>query len=133
VERKKQQLATTSIRVKEFGFSKAVWDSCPEDWKKAVGEGWEDKLACIILKSSPESFLSMEMNVKAEDDLSFSASSQTGMLSRRFYKKYGIDFSRLECLKNIYLVYIEKHVFVSEISDEQRELLEKLSITMEYK
>ena len=26
VERKKQQLATTSIKVKEYGFSKAVWD-----------------------------------------------------------------------------------------------------------
>jgi hypothetical protein len=133
VERKKQQLATTSIRVKEFGFSKAVWDSCPEDWKKAVGEGWEDKLACIILKLSPESFLSVEMDVKTEDELSFSASVQTGMLSKRFRKKYGIDFSSLECLKNIYLVYIEKHVFVSEISDEQSKLLEKLSITMEYK
>lgn len=46
IERKRQQLATTSIKVKEYGFSKAVWDSCPDDWKKAVGEGWEDKLAC---------------------------------------------------------------------------------------
>ena len=27
IERKKQQLATTSIKVKEYGFSKAVWDS----------------------------------------------------------------------------------------------------------
>jgi hypothetical protein len=133
VERKKQQLATTSIRVKEFGFSKAVWDSCPDDWKKAVGDDWKDKLACIIMKSSPESFLSVEMELKTEDELSFSASGQAGMLSRRFYKKYGIDFSRLECLKTIYLVYIEKHVFVSEISDEQSKLLEKLSITMEYK
>lgn len=26
VERKKQQLTTTSIKVKEYGFSKAVWD-----------------------------------------------------------------------------------------------------------
>ena len=60
VERKRQQLATTSIRVKEYGFSKTVWDSCPEDWKKAVGDGWEDKLACLIMKASPESYLAVE-------------------------------------------------------------------------
>ena len=42
IERKRRQLATTSIKVKEYGFSKAVWDSCPDDWKKAVGEGWEE-------------------------------------------------------------------------------------------
>ena len=133
VERKRQQLATTSIRVKEYGFSKAVWDSCPEDWKKAVGDGWEDKLACLIMKASPESYLSVERDVKSEEELSFSASSQAGMLSRRFYKKYGVEFSCLESLKNIYLVYIENHVFVSEITDEQMDLLKRISVSPEYK
>ena len=116
IERKRQRLATTSIKVKEYGFSKAVWDSCPDDWKKAVGEGWEDKLACMIRKASPESYLCEEMDVKEEEELSFSVASQAGMLSRRFYKKYGVEFSSLEKLRNIYLVYIENHVFVSEIT-----------------
>lgn len=57
IKRKRQQLATTSIKVKEYGFSIAVWDSCSDDWKKAVGEGWEDKLACMIMKASPELYL----------------------------------------------------------------------------
>lgn len=133
IERKRQQLATTSIKVKEYGFSKAVWDSCPEDWKKAVGEGWEDKLACMIMKVSPGSYLSVDMEVKGEDELSFSVASQAGMLSRRFYKEYGVEFSSLENLKNIYLVYIENHAFVSEITDEQEELLKKISVSLEYK
>ena len=133
IERKRQQLATTSIKVKEYGFSKAVWDSCPDDWKKAVGEGWEDKLACMIMKASPESYLSVDMDVKGEDELSFSVASQAGMLSRRFYKKYGVEFSSLENLKNIYLVYIENHVFVSEITDEQMSLLKKISVSLDYK
>lgn len=133
IERKRQRLATTSIKVKEYGFSKAVWDSCPDDWKKAVGEGWEDKLACMIRKASPESYLCEEMDVKEEEELSFSVASQAGMLSRRFYKKYGVEFSSLEKLRNIYLVYIENHVFVSKITEEQMELLKKISVSLELK
>lgn len=133
IERKRRQLATTSIKVKEYGFSKAVWDSCPDDWKKAVGEGWEDKLACMIMKASPESYLSVDMDIKGEDELSFSAASQAGMLSRRFYKRYGVEFNSLEVLKSVYLVYIENYVFVSEITDEQMKLLKKISVSLEYK
>ena len=133
IERKRRQLAMTSIKVKEYGFSKAVWDSCPDDWKKAVGEGWEDKLACMIMKASPESYLSVDMDIKGEDELSFSAASQAGMLSRRFYKRYGVEFNSLEVLKSVYLVYIENHVFVSEITDEQMKLLKKISVSLEYK
>ena len=133
IERKRQPLATTSIKVKEYGFSKAVWDSCPDDWKKSVGEGWEDKLACMIMKASPESYLSVDMDIKGEDELSFSAASQAGMLSRRFYKRYGVEFNSLEILKSVYLVYIENHVFVSEITDEQMKLLKKISVSLEYK
>lgn len=133
IERKRRQLATTSIKVKEYGFSKAVWDSCPDDWKKAVGERWEDKLACMIMKASPESYLSVDMDIKGEDELSFSAASQAGMLSRRFYKRYGVEFNSLEVLKSVYLVYIENHVFVSEITDEQMKLLKKISVSLEYK
>lgn len=47
------------------------------------------------------------------------------MLSRRFYKKYGVEFNSLGILKTIYLVYIENHAFVSEITDEQMRLLKR--------
>ena len=73
------------------------------------------------------------MDVKEEEELSFSVASQAGMLSRRFYKKYGVEFSSLEKLSNIYLVYIENHVFVSEITEEQMELLKKISVSLELK
>ena len=133
IERKKQQLATTSIKVKEYGFSKAVLDSCPDDWKKEVGENWEEKLECMIVKATPESYLLHEKKIKTEEELSFSIASQAGMLSRRFWKKYGIEFSCLEKLKNIYLVYIDGQMFVSDINEEQREILKRISVTLEYK
>lgn len=85
------------------------------------------------MKASPESYLSVDMDIKGEDELSFSAASQTGMLSRRFYKRYGVEFNSLEILKSVYLVYIENHVFVSEITDEQMKLLKKISVSLEYK
>ena len=133
VESKKKKLATTSVEVKEYGFTKAVWDSCPDDWKKAVGDDWEEKLSCMILKWSPESYLSKEREVKTEEELNFSMSSQAGMLSRRFYKNYGIEFESLKSLMNIYLVYIEKAAIVSKMTAEQAELLKKISVSMEYK
>jgi hypothetical protein len=113
IQSNKRKVSLTDAEVWEYGFSKAVWELCPDDWKKAVGEGWEDKLACMIMKASPESYLSVDMDIKGEDELSFSAASQAGMLSRRFYKRYGVEFNSLEILKSVYLVYIENHVFVS--------------------
>lgn len=82
------------------------------------------------MKASPESYLSVDMDVKGEDELSFSVASQAWMLSRRFYKKYGVEFNSLEILKTIYLVYIENHAFVSEITDEQMRLLKKIFQTL---
>lgn len=49
-----------------------------------------------------------EHRIKSEEELEFSFSSQAGMLMRRFYKKYGLEFDELKKLKNVYLVYIEK-------------------------
>lgn len=133
VESKKRKLAVTSIEVKEYGFSKAVWDACPPDWKRSVGNDWEEKLACMILKWSPETYLLKERNIKSEEELGFSAASQAGMLTRRFKKAYGVDIENLKCLMNIYLVYIEKESIVSKITKEQSELLEKIFVSMEYK
>lgn len=133
IESKKKKLATTSGEVKEYGFSKAVWDTCPEDWKKAVGSDWEDKLACMIVRWSPESYLAKERNIKTEEELNFSFASQAGMLMRRFYKTYDLEFDSLKKLKTVYLVYIEKAVIVSKMTEEQTALAEKISVHMEYK
>ena len=133
IESKKKKLSTTSIEVKEYGFSKAIWDTCPEDWKKAIGKDWEDKLACMIMKWSPNSYLSKERQIKSEDELAFSLASQMSNIGRRFYKKYGFDLDELKSLMTIYLVYIEKDVFVSNVNESQLELLNKINISLEYK
>lgn len=93
--------------------------------EKAVGDGWEEKLECMILKWSPETYLLKEHRIKSEEELEFSFSSQAGMLMRRFYKKYGLEFDELKKLKNVYLVYIEKEAIVSKITMEQEKYWRK--------
>ena len=87
----------------------------------------------MILKWSTETYLLKEHRIKSEEELEFSFSSQAGMLMRRFYKKYGLEFDELKKLKNVYLVYIEKEAIVSKITMEQEKILEKISVSMEYK
>ena len=44
IEKKKILVAASSVEVREYGFSKAVQELCPKDWKDAAGNEWEDKL-----------------------------------------------------------------------------------------
>lgn len=131
VESKRKKLSLTGVEVKEYGFSRALWELCPEGWKKPLGADWEDVLAIIIQKWSPESYLSKERKIKQEEDFHYQFAAQAASLSRRIYKEHGIDMSELQKLKRIYLVYLEKETAVSQINDEQKQLLEKTGVNME--
>lgn len=128
IESKKKKLSLAGIEVKEYGFSQAVWQLCPEDWKKPLGEDWEDVLLIIIRKCSPESCFTKEREIKEEKDFRYSFAAQTASLSRRLYKKYGAGLEELGMLKSIYLVYFDKGKAVSKVSEEQERLLKKLGV-----
>lgn len=119
------------MEVKEYGFSKALWLLCPENWKKPLGGDWEDILSIIIKKMSPETYLEKERTIKSEEDFHYQFAAQMGNLSRKIYKEHGINLSEMELLKTIYLVYLEKETVVSKISEEQRCLLDKIGINLE--
>ena len=103
----------------------------PEFWKNLARENQLDfKVSgttgkCIegreFIIALPESFV----EYKADDVVRLFTDS--------FHKRYGVEFNSLEILKSVYLVYIENHVFVSEITDEQMKLLKKISVSLEYK
>lgn len=132
VEKKKTLLATTDVVVKEFGFSKAIQELCPIEWKEIMGVDWEDKLNVLITYWSSESYLTKEKTIKTADELRFSISSQSGNLSRRIYHNCGVGVEQLKKLNNIYIVYIEKQKIISSISDEQQKLLDKVKVKLEY-
>lgn len=131
IESKKKKLSLTNVEVKEYGFSRALWLLCPQEWKKPLGDNWEDILALIIVKWSPNSYLTKERAIRKEEDFHCQFPAQQASLSRRIYKKHGVDVEDLRSLSDIFLVYFEKEVVVSKIRTEQKELLSKIGIELE--
>ena len=126
----KKKVSLGGIEVKEYGFSRAVWQLCPEGWKKPLGDDWEDVLLAILQKWSPETYLTKERKIKAEPETHYQVKAQAASLSRRLYKEHGAGFQELQILKSIYLLYFEKEKVVSKVSAEQEELLEKLKVEL---
>ena len=125
-----KKVSLTEVEVWEYGYSKAMQLLCPDDWKRAFGDDWEDILRIIITQESPGSYLKREMKIKDADEFRYNLAVQKSSLHRRFYKKYHIDAKELDILKSIYLVVMEPETVVSRILPEQKELLEKLGITL---
>ena len=126
----KKKVSIGEIEVKEYGFSRAVWQLCPEGWKKPLGDDWEDVLLVILQKWSPETYLMKERTIKTEQEIHYQVKAQAASLSRRLYKEYGAGFQELQGLKSIYLLYFGKEKVVSKVSMEQEELLEKLKVEL---
>ena len=131
IESGKRKVSLAEIEVKEYGFSKTVWQLCPEGWKKPLGDDWEEVLSIIIRKWSPETYLLKERRIKKEEEFHYQFGAQAASLSRRIYKEHGVDVSELRKLKSIYLLYLEKETVVSRISPEQKQLLERMGVDLE--
>lgn len=131
IRTQKKKLTLSDIDVMEYGYSKALWDLCPQGWKDAAGDEWEDVLKTIILRWSPQSYLRKEYEVRDPDSFHCSFSAQGGLLSRRIYKEHKIDVKDLEILKGIYLVCIGKEEAVSRINEDQKQLLGRIGVKLD--
>lgn len=130
IKSEKKKISLAGIEVKEFGFSRAIWQLCPEGWKNPLGDDWEDVLSILLWKWSPETYLSKERRLKTEQDFHYQFPAQVASLSRRIYKEHGVDLKELQILKSIYLLYFEKERVISKISPEQEELLKKIGMEL---
>ena len=128
VESGKRKVSLAGIEVKEYGFSRAVWQLCPEGWKRPLGDDWEDVLGIIIRKWSPETYLMKERAIRREEEFHHQFAAQASSLIRRIHKEHGIDMPGLQVLRSIYMVYLEKGSVVSKVSLEQGRLLEGLGV-----
>ena len=126
----KKKISMGGIEVKEYGFSRAVWQLCPEGWKKPLGDDWEDVLSLILWKWSPETYLLKERTLKTGKDFHYQFPAQASSLGRRLYKEHGVALEELQTLKSIYLLYFEKEKVVSKINPEQEELLGKIGVEL---
>lgn len=130
IKSEKKKISLREIEVKEYGFSRAVWQLCPEGWKKPLGDDWEDVLMLLVQKWSPETYLLKERELKPVEDLHYQFGAQASSLSRRIYKEHGVDIQDLQPLKKIYLLYLGKERAVSKIDGEQKVLLEKTGVDL---
>lgn len=130
IKSEKKKVSLGGIEVREYGFSRAVWQLCPLGWKKPLGDDWEDVLSILLWKWSPETYLTKERRVKTEKDFHYQFSAQAASLSRRIYKEHGVDIKELQILKSIYLLYFEKERVLSKISREQERILEKTGVEL---
>ena len=127
----KKKVTLSDAEVWEYGFSKALWELCPDGWKKPLGKDWEDVLSIITLKWSPRSYIQRAGNIKKETDFRYQFGAQMASLSRRIYKEWGVGIEELHRLDSIYLVLLGKHEVISKISEGQKELLGKIRVSLE--
>ena len=131
IQSNKRKVSLTDAEVWEYGFSKAVWELCPDDWKKPLGDDWEDVLSIILLRQSPTSYIQKKRTMKNESDFRYQFAAQISSLSRRIYKKWGVGLEELRKLETIYLVCLDKTEIISKVNEEQQELLEKIQVALE--
>lgn len=126
----KRKVELTNAEVWEYGFSKALWELCPEGWKKPLGSDWEDVLSIIILKKSPSSYIQRERQIKEVSDFRYQFKTKVSDLNHRLCLKYGIRIDDLLRLNTIYLVCIDNHELISRVSEDQRVLLDKTGVVL---
>lgn len=131
IESGKKKLDVTSAEVKEFGFSKALKELCPQTWKEPLGNEWEEVFLHVVRNFSPKSYLLRNRTLLNEEALHCSLNSQYSLFVRKIYKEYGVDLNELRMLDDIYIIYMDGHTIISSISDEQRELITRLNLHLE--
>ena len=67
-------------------ISKAIWELCPDDWKKPLGDDWQDVLSIILLKQSPTSYIQKTRVMKKESDFRYQFAAQTASCPAEFIK-----------------------------------------------
>lgn len=115
----------SDIRIYEYGFSKALFDLCPTEWKNRLGDDWYEVLLYIINMKSPSSF--------------FLRNHEPGQ-GRRYYgmhcelleKMIGIELDELlERLGSICLIQEGDRLIMTRPDGGQYEYARKLQICLE--
>ena len=128
---KKVAVDDAEVIVTEYGFSRSVEVLCPAGWKEPLGKNWQEVLDFIIVRESPESYVRQVRNMPELLDPHIQLGAQKSALQRRMKKEHGVDFKELKQLSSIYMVSVSGKKLVSKISQEQKNLLERLGLKLE--
>lgn len=128
---KKVSAKDTEVTVKEYGFSRTVELLCPAGWKEPLGKDWRKVLDFIIVRESPESYIAQIREIPESLDAHIQLGAQKTALQRRMKKEYGVELKDLRPLQTVYLVRIAEKSFLSKLTAEQKQLLERMNLTLE--
>lgn len=131
IEAGRRIVTVTDIEVYEFGFTETLMQLCPESWKKAVGDDWEEYLRLIIREYSPNTYLLREYTIGKKEDFRHNYGAQVASLSRRLRLESETDLNELRLLSDIYIIYLEKGPVVSRISQGHKVFLERHGVRLE--
>lgn len=121
----------SDIIVKEYGFSMGLQYLCPVGWKKPLGLEWQTVLDFIILRESPESYITDVREVVDELDPHVQLGAQKASLLRRMRQEHGVELKDLKKLSSIYIVTIGEKRFISRISAEQQMFIDSIGLELE--
>lgn len=123
VRNSRKKVSLENIDVYEYGFSRAVHVLCPELWKKALGEDWEEVLLAIISSHSPNSYL-------LKDCLRNNTGRNICLQEQKLERMLPCPIIELKSLSTIFILYFEDKTAVSRISESQTILLGSLGIEL---
>ena len=115
------------VVVKEYGMTKVVL-SLLEKKSHIYARGGEERALLLRLLSieSSESYILDDEKV----DLTIKRNAVIPRFKEKVEAEMGCSFNELSILRSIYLVKMGKKEFISRVSDEQKELLEKMEIVL---
>lgn len=128
---KKVDINDAGVVVKEYGFSRSLELLCPASWKEPLGKNWQAVLDFIIVRESPESYITQIREVPKTLDSHVQFGAQKTALQRRMKKEYGVELKELRLLSTIYIVEVGGKHLLSKMSGEQKKLLERLELKLE--
>lgn len=128
----KAKVDTRSITVREYGFSYAMLKICPESWKAVQGKAHEEKLRAIIKSRSKNTYLDDNSKpIKSPAELRVQLGGLTSSLQRHLVDAYGLKLDDLQVLDTIYLIQMDEKSFISNISDAQQQILDRIQLKLE--
>ena len=128
----KAKVDTRSITVREYGFSYAMLKICPESWKAVQGKAHEEKLRAIIKSRAKNTYLDDNSKpIKSPAELRVQLGGLTSSLQRHLVDAYGLKLDDLQVLDTIYLIQMDEKSFISNISDAQQQILDRIQLKLE--
>ena len=129
---KKKRVAIDGVEVREYGFSKAMLELCPDSWKQIHGVIWHDLLKTIIFSKSPNTYLQDEGYIRGWDEYKgIQKGAVISSLQRKITEEHGVGIDELLVLGTVFAVKMGKKTILSNLHEDHIRILSETGLRME--